>query len=185
MDEAPRKGRLPSFDPEALDADARDVVGEIVGRRGRLPTPFRVWINSPALARRLAPLGQFLATDTNLTKAEVELAVLIAAQHVHARYVLAMHGREAVEAGLSESVVVAIEAGQRPDLSEARQRAVVDMMLALVGPGEPSQRVFGDAVAELGSAGVAEVIAVAGYFTAVGMAMKMYAVPVPVDTPSG
>lgn len=184
MGGAPKKGRLPEFELDELDADAQDVVAQIIGGRGRLPTPFRVWISSPTLARQLAPLGQFLTSGTSLTKAEIELAILIAARHVHARYVSAVHGREAIAAGLTECVVAAIEAGQLPDLSESRQRAVVEMMLALIGPDDPSQMVFRNAVAELGSAGVAEVIAVAGYFTAVGMAMKMYAVPAPADPPS-
>jgi 4-carboxymuconolactone decarboxylase len=98
---------------------------------------------------------------------------------VGARYVAAAHAREATAAGVSEAVVAAIEAGRPPELIDPRQRAVAEMMFALLGPEPPSSAIFAAAVAALGHVGVAEAIALAGYFTAVGLAMKMYAVPPP------
>ena len=169
--------RLPEVDPEALDAEAAGVLEEIIAGRGRLPSPFKVWLASPQLARRMAPLGEFLATGSSLTSAEKELAILIAARQIGARYVAKVHAREAIDAGVSESVVAAIAEGRPPSVSDARQSALVDMLYALLGPEVPSDAVFDAAVADLGHAGVAEVMALAGYFTAVGLAMKMYAVP--------
>jgi 4-carboxymuconolactone decarboxylase len=172
--------RLPALDVGALDDERREVVQEVIGHRGRLPTPYRVWIASPGLARLLHPLGQFLARRTSLSKPEAEIAILAAARHWGADYVLAVHAREAREAGLSEDVVAAITAGRPAEPADPRQRALADMMAALsAGGGPPPERVFDAAVAALGHDGVAEAIAVAGYFSAVALAMKMYAVPPP------
>jgi 4-carboxymuconolactone decarboxylase len=177
--EPPPSTRLPNLDPDALDDEGRAVLEEVIAGRGRLPTPFRVWLASPALARRMAPLGEFLSGASSLTRAESELVILLAAHHIHAGYVIAVHEREALEAGLPETVVRAISERRRPKVSEPRQRALVDMFEALTGPDAPSEAVFDVAVAVLGHAGVAEAMALAGYFTAVGLAMKMYAVAPP------
>jgi 4-carboxymuconolactone decarboxylase len=171
--------RLPELDLDALDDERRAIVEHVMAGRGRLPTPFRVWIASPELARALAPLGEFLASRVSLSKAEAEIAVLLAAQHVGADYVLATHAREAIAAGLAEEAVDALIAGRLPEFADPRQRAMCAMALALLDRGTPSQEVFDAAVAALGHDGVAEGIALAGYFTAVGLAMKLFAVPPP------
>lgn len=170
--------RLPALDPGGLDDERREVVRQVTGQRGRLPTPYRVWISSPGLARHLHALGQFLAAESCLSKREREIAVLTAARHWNAEYVLAAHAREAREAGLGEDVVAALLAGRRAEPADQRQRALADMMAALAGASAPpSASVFDAAVTALGHGGVAEAIAVAGYFTAVALVMKMYAVP--------
>lgn len=171
--------RLPALDVGRLDDERRAVAEEVIGNRGRLPTPYRVWLSSPELARRLHPLGQFLAGQTSLSKQEAEIAILTAARHWGADYVLAVHAREAREAGLGEEVVAAITAGRTAEPTDRRQRALADMMTALAGDGPLPEPVFDAAVAALGHDGVAEAIAVAGYFSAVALAMKMYAVTPP------
>jgi 4-carboxymuconolactone decarboxylase len=179
----PAAGRIPALDPDSLDPPELELLEQLMAGRGRVPTPFRVWLASPELARLLAPLGQFLASATSLSKPEAELVILIGARRLGTRYVAIAHRREALEAGLSERVVTAIEARENPGLSDPRQRAVVDMTLALIGDDPPSDDVFESAAAALGHNGVAEVIALYGYFTAVGLAMKMYAVPPPKGPP--
>lgn len=177
--------RLPELDPAILGPERQQVLQEVAGDRGRVPTPYRVWIASPGLARALHQLGAFLACQTSLSKQEKEIAILAAASHWRAGYVLAVHAREAREAGLPEAVVSDLAAGRpaRPD--GPRQRALAAMMTALCGEEPPPDEVFRAAVAAVGHEGVAEAIAAAGYFTAVGLAMKMYAVPLPTVMPGG
>jgi 4-carboxymuconolactone decarboxylase len=174
--------RLPQLDIDALDSERRAIVQQLVADRGRLPTPFRIWIASPELARRLAALGELLTSPTSLTKAEAEIVVLMSARHVHADYVLATHTREAIAAGLTSETIDALLAGREPTFDDSRQGALHAMMLALVSRGTPSQEVFDAAVDELGQDGVAEAVAITGYYTAVGLALKLYAVPPPEAT---
>lgn len=168
--------RLPAWDADDLDGERRAVAEQVTGQRGRLPTPYRIWLSSPELARRLHPLGQFFARQTSLSRAEAEIAILSAARHWGGDYVLAVHARDARQAGVAEDVIAALIEGRAAEPADLRQRAVADMMSALAGPGAPAQPVFGAAVAALGHEGVAEVVALAGYFTGVALAMKMYAV---------
>ena len=172
-------GRLAAFDPELLDLDARTALDQVLAGRGRLPTPFRVWLANPELARRMAPLGELFAGASSLTKAETELVILVTAGRLDAEYVAAVHRREALEAGLTADVVDAALAARIPPLADARQLALVDALLALDAPGVPSEAVFRAAVEALGERGVAEALALAGYYTAVCLAMKMYAIAPP------
>ena len=80
--------RLPPGNLDLLDEQRRAVAEKVIGERGRLPSPYRVWLSSPVLAERVHPLGQFLAHQTSLSKAEAEIAILSAARHCGGRYVL-------------------------------------------------------------------------------------------------
>lgn len=174
--------RLPPFVLAELDDDRRAIADQVMSGRGRLPTPFRVWLQSPELARRLHLLGGFFAVGTSLTKVELELAILVCARHATADYVFTAHAHEARDAGVAPEVIEALAAGGGARLEDPRQQIVVDMLIRLLHePDAPPSDVFDQAVARLGGAGVAEVLALTGYFTAVGLAMKLYAVPVPGD----
>lgn len=170
---------LPEFDPDVFDDEQRAVLETVTAGRGRLPTPYRVWIASPELARRLHPLGQFLSGGTGLDKAEAEIAVLAAARRWGGDYVVAVHAREAAEAGLDGAVIADLRAGREPHPSDERQAAVATMMTALAGDGAVDQETVEAVTAVLGAAGIAEVLALAGYFTAVALAMRFYDVAVP------
>ena len=181
----PSSDRLPQFDPDALDPTRRAIADRIMAGRGRLPSPFRVWLESPMLAEHMHGLGQFLASGLSLTKPEAELVILAAAAHIHAEYVLAVHSNEARRAGLDEDVIAAITAGDLPSPDDTRLRALATLTrAALDEQSAPPDDVFEGAVAALTPAGVAEAMALLGYFTAVGAVMKLYAVEPPVVKPS-
>jgi 4-carboxymuconolactone decarboxylase len=173
--------RLPAFNLEALDPGRRALVDEIMSGRGRLPTPFRVWIANPELAKRIHSLGQFLTDGRglSLSKAEVEIAVLTTARRWNSEYVLATHTKEAQAAGLDESTIVALKTEGAVHSTDPRQQALADLMAALAADSNPSPKVFDDAILALGTNGIAEALMIVGYFTAVSLAMKVYDVPLP------
>jgi 4-carboxymuconolactone decarboxylase len=173
--------RLPDWDITGLDSERREVAEQVTAGRGRLPTPYRVWLASPGLAKRMHPLGQFLSGMTTLSRAEAEIAILSAARQWGGQYVLAVHAREAAAAGLAADVIAALTRGGPVEPVDPRQRAVADMMAALAADQVPPSPVFDAAVGVLGHEGVAEILALAGYFTAVTLAMKMYGVAPPGD----
>jgi len=176
-------GRLPDWDIAGLDSERREVAEQVAAGRGRLPTPYRVWLASPGLARRMHPLGQFFSGMTSLSKAEAEIVILSAARRWSGQYVLAVHAREAAAAGLAQDVIAALTRGRPAEPADPRQRAVADMMAVLAADQTPPAPVFDAAVGVLGHEGVAEVLALAGYFTAVALAMKMYGITPPDDPP--
>ncbi len=173
--------RLPLIDLETLDPERQAVLQEVMSGRGRLPTPFRIWIANPQLARRVHSLGQFLTDGAglSLSKAESEIAVLTAARYWHAEYVLATHTREAQQAGLSDETIAAIKAGVEIPDGDPRQQAISRLMNALVSGPNPTDAVFDEALRLLGNEGIAEALMIVGYFTSVSLAMKTYGMTLP------
>jgi 4-carboxymuconolactone decarboxylase len=172
------ESRIEEIPPEALSATQTAVVTKLVADRGRVPTPFKVWLHSPVLAERLHDLGSYLAGGTSLRKREAKIAILLIATHWRAEYVFKMHAREALDAGLPGEIVDAI-AGHRegldqPRFSDPREQIIYALVRAFTQSAAIDDGIFDEAVHRLGHAGVADLLATCGYFTSVALAMKMY-----------
>ena len=178
MSSAPN--RLVEIAPDRLSKEQTLLMEKLVRERGRVPTPFKIWLHSPVLANCLNDLGIYIARGTSLAKSEAEIAVLILAAHWRADYVFAMHRKEAREAGLAVEVIDAIE-GNGDSLSihgalDDRQRCIHRLVRAFTERRTVPDDDFLTAAHELGHAGIADVLALCGYFTSVALAMKLYQV---------
>jgi 4-carboxymuconolactone decarboxylase len=172
--------RLEEIPNDALSSAQALVVRKLMSERGRVPTPFKIWLHSPLLADHLHDLGSFLANGTSLSPREAKIAILLMAAHWHAEYVFKMQAREAREAGLPEAVIEAIAGeGEQTSglhLADPRERAVYQVVHAFTRAAPISDAVFADAVNQLGHPGVAEMLAFCGYFTSVALATRLYRV---------
>ena len=152
---------------------------DLVVGRGRLLTPYKIWIHSPKLAAALETIGTFLNKKSSLSEREVELMICIIANHWHGEYVWTVHTRTCVSLGIPQSVFDAIRAGRDPELENERERAVYDLAKSAMQPGAGPDEVFDRAERLLGRNGIAEVLALLGYYSSVAMAVKLHGVPVP------
>jgi 4-carboxymuconolactone decarboxylase len=172
--------RIVEIAVEAMSAEQRAAYDRLIsGPRGRLPTPYKIWLHQPSLAMAMEGTGTYLLHNSSLSKREIELAVLIVARHFRSEYVFNAHSREGLDAGLAEEALAAIAADRPPVLAESRECAIRDAAQALCGEGRIAQSVFDAANAALGQKGIADLLALLGYYTAVSMAMKMYDLPPP------
>jgi 4-carboxymuconolactone decarboxylase len=171
--------------PEAeLTPEQKKVFTDLVAGRGRLLTPYKIWIHSPKLAAALETIGTFLNKKGSLSEREVELTICIIANHWKGEYVWAAHVKRCLELGFPQSVFDAIKSGQTPKLDNERERAIYDLAKISMEPGGGSDEVFARADRLLGRAGIAEVVALLGYYTSVSMGMKLHRVPVSAPTPA-
>jgi len=177
MSDAP--SRIQEIPAEKLTAAQKAGIEAVIGGRGRLLTPYKVWLHSPPLMRALETLGTFLNKGCSLIEREVELCIVLTAHHWHGEYVQAAHVKRLRELGVAESVLEALKRGAKPDLTEARERAIYDLFKASEAPGPGPDEVFDRATKILGREGLAEVIALFGYYSAVAIAMKLHRVPIP------
>jgi 4-carboxymuconolactone decarboxylase len=171
-----RLSRIADIPTDQLSAQQTDVVSRLMRGRGRIPTPFRIWLHSPALADHLQGLGEFLTSRSALTARETKIVILYIAVHWHANYVFNAHAREARTLGLADNIIDAIGAGHTPPLTESRERLIYNLMTQLNGFDPAPDAAFDPLVRELGHAGVADLLALCGYFTAVSLATKLYRV---------
>jgi 4-carboxymuconolactone decarboxylase len=171
--------RILEIEEDKLTAEQKKVFDALVAGRGRLLTPYKIWIHSPELAAALETIGTFLNKKSSLTVREVELTIVIIATHWQGDYVQAAHVKLCLELGYPQAAMDAIKAGRTPDLPDTREKAVYDLCQIAMAPGGGSDEVYERAEKLLGREGLAEVLALLGYYSSVAMAMKLHRVPVP------
>ena len=171
--------RIKEIPENELTPEQAKVFNDLVAGRGKLLTPYKIWIHSPRLAAALETIGTFLNKKSSLTEREVELVICIAANHWKGDYVWTVHMRMCVKLGYPQAVFDAIRAGQDPQLDNERERAVFDLAKIAMEPGGGSDEVFARAEKLLGRNGIAEVVALLGYYSSVAMGMKLHRLPIP------
>ena len=122
-------------------------------------------------------IGTFLNKRSSLSTREVEIGILVIAQHWQGDYVKQAHVR-AGKHGLTRTID-AILAGADPKLADPHESAVPDTAASLVGGAKLSDAEFAEIEKVLGREGVAEVLVLLGYYTSVALGMKVHEVPIP------
>ena len=171
--------RILEISEQELSAEQRQVFDDLVAGRGKLLTPYKIWIHAPKLAAAMETIGTYLNKKSHLSEREVELSIVIIATHWKGNYVQAAHKKRCLELGFSEETMAAIISNREPEFSDEREKAVYDLCRVSMAPGGGSDSVFETASKLLGRDGLAEVLALLGYYSAVSMAMKLHQVPVP------
>jgi len=122
-------------------------------------------------------ISTFLNKAGSLSEREVELVICIIANHWHGGYVWAAHIKRCLELSYKQAVFDAMRAGQTPIYEH--ERAIYDLAAILMAPGGGADEVFERAEKLLGRNGIAEVIGLLGYYSAVSMGMKLHREPIP------
>src|ERR1700751_4036027 len=171
--------RLIDLPPEELSDEQKTVFDKLTAGRGRILGPYKVWIHSPTVAAGMEHIGTHLNKRGTLSTREVEIGILVIAQHWDANYVRQAHIKAGKVAGLSDEIIDAVLAGRDPKLDDARERAVHRFATALVAGAKLADADFAAIEAALGRDGIAEVLVLLGYYTSVCLAMKVHEVPIP------
>jgi 4-carboxymuconolactone decarboxylase len=171
--------RIQEIPPDKLTPAQAMVFEELTAGRGRILGPYKIWIHSPTVAGGMEKIGTFLNKHSSLSKREVEIGILVIAQHWQGDYVRAAHIREGKAAGLTQETIDAILGGADPKLSDPHERAVHRFAAALVSRTKLSDAEFGEIEQALGREGIAEVLVLLGYYTSVALGMKVHEVPIP------
>ena len=171
--------RYEDIPEDKLSDSQKEVLQKVAAGRGRVPTPFKVWLHSEKLSHAIEHLGTMLNKQSTLTEREFELAIVLIAQHWESPFVIESHIRFLRNTGFPEPVLQQLAARQKPDLETEREQAIYDVFKAFDRKEIASDAVFAHAVKVLGRDGLAELIAFLGYYTAVAMAMKIHRQPMP------
>ena len=175
--------RIKEIAKENLTPQQTEVFENIVARRGRLLGPYKIWIHSPRLAEGMETVGTFLNKQGSLSEKEVEIGVLIIAEHWDSDYVRQAHITLGRTAGLKDREIGDILAGKDPKFADPHENGVYQFAKSLAGGGKMTDDEFNAAEKALGREGVAEVLVLLGYYTAVALGMKVHRVPVGTPDP--
>jgi 4-carboxymuconolactone decarboxylase len=171
--------RILEIPPDKLTPAQAKVFEQLTAGRGRILGPYKIWIHSPTVASGMEHIGTFLNKRSSLSTREVEIGILVIAQHWQGEYVKQAHIRAGKKAGLTPETIDAILAGTDPKLADPHERAVHRFAASLVGGAKLSDAEFAEIEKVLGREGVAEVLVLLGYYTSVALGMRVHEVPIP------
>src|ERR1700688_3277208 len=119
--------RFRKLDAGQLSPEQRVVFDAIAAPRGGVvPTPFHILLESPELASLTQALGAFCRYRTQLGPRLSELLVLITAAHWGAEYEFAVHTPEARKAGVPETAIAALRAGESPRFDDVESQLLYE-----------------------------------------------------------
>jgi 4-carboxymuconolactone decarboxylase len=107
------------------------------------------------------------------------MAVLIAARVSGSQLEWYAHRRAAGEAGLSDAVCDALQAGRRPQAMSEDEAALFDLCTELLRSPEVSDSTFGRAVRSFGERGVVELCYLVGFYGMISLVLKVAEVHAP------
>ena len=177
--------RLTNKTLDQLTEDQRAVYAHIIASRpvkpknGHIGGPFDIWLRSPELGKRLVDMGGFFRFRSSVERRYIELAILVTGQHWQAQFEWWAHEPMAREAGVPEDIIRAIKIGDEPILRDAGDRACYQMARELHQNRQLSKTTFEAAVTEFSEVGVAELIALCGFYSMVSMTLNGFDVPLP------
>jgi 4-carboxymuconolactone decarboxylase len=144
-----------------------------------LSSPFNVWNRRAELADRLQRVGEYVRFKSSLPPRLNEFAILITARRWNAQYEWFAHHRLAMAGGLDPAVAEDLANGRVPANMKPDERAVYDFTTELYDHHGVSDATFKRAVDALGEQGVADLIAVNGYYVLVAMTVNVDRTPIP------
>ncbi|WP_321798316.1 carboxymuconolactone decarboxylase family protein [Caballeronia sp. J97] len=167
--------RLARIDARNATEEQSKVIARLGEGRGRIPTPFNIWLHNPRLAEGMEIIGTHVDHSPVLSEAESEVAILSTAVFWNARYVIANHRRHALKSGVPEDVVNAILEKRRPDAGDDRFGLICDAVCDILAGGAIDDARFTRYDAALGRAVIAELLVTVGYFTSISLGMSLHA----------
>ncbi len=146
---------------------------------GHIGGPFDIWLRSPELGRRLVDLGGYFRFHTSVARRYIELVILTTGAHWQAQFEWWAHEPMAREAGVPDTVIGSIKRGDRPVFDDPRDEAAYALANEMQTQKRLADQTFNRAKELFGESGVAELIALCGFYTLVSMTLNGFEVELP------
>jgi 4-carboxymuconolactone decarboxylase len=171
-------GRFVETPVKEMKADMKSAYDYTLKLRGMVPGPHKIFVANPKLSRTIVPTGAYFQTESTLTKAEIEIVTNVIDGHWRTAYSNHEHEKIGVEMGhLDQEKVAALIAGLPTSFDDARQQIVYELSSTLAEARVVPVGMFRRAQDLLGDAGIVDVTALMGWFTAVSLTLTTYDVP--------
>ena len=169
---------------DALRAGPRASVGSSANASpDSIGSPFNIWVRSPELLDRLQKVGEYIRFRSSLPPRLNEFAILITAREWTAQYEWFAHHRLAMAGGLDPAVAEDLKHGRMPANMKPDEQVVYDFTTEMYRHRGVSDATYKRAVDAFGERGVADLIAVNGYYVLVAMTVNVDRTPLPNEAP--
>lgn len=178
--------RLPALLPEELDDRQRglyDIIlggprkpGNLTAADGSLRGPFDPMLRSPEIGAPLQALGGALRFSTALADDLREVAILLCAVAWESPFEWRVHQPLAVAAGVPESVIDAISAGEPMPSTAQRYMLIYDAVREAFGDHAVSEKTFKALHDAFGEREVFELLTIFGYYATIALVLNSYGI---------
>ncbi len=168
---------LTEAERETFDMVVRD--RPVKPRDGHIGGPFDIWIRSPEMGRRLVGLGGFFRFKTSVDRRYIELVILATGSFWKAQFEWWAHEPMARDAGVPENIITALKNGETPTFDDPADEAAYNLANELQHTHELSKESYTAGVTHFEEQGVAELIALCGFYTMVSMTLNGFDVELP------
>jgi len=175
--------RLQDLAREDMTVAQLRLADRITAAFGTVAGPYKVLIHEPELTERLQDVLDYLRGSLALPPRLRLIATLVTLRHWRAAYAWAVNRPSALQEGLSEAVVDAIERGEAPLFDREDERAVYDASVELLESRKLSDATYRRALAVLGDKGLREIVVVLGFFAVIALVVNAYEVPLREGSP--
>jgi len=176
--------RMPPLTKEQMTDGQRKVAAELeAGPRGSVRGPYNSILRSPGFMEHCQKLGGYVRFDCPLDMRIREMAALMGARHWTQQFEWFVHVPHALKAGLAQSTIDAIKAGQRPAGMKKDEEVVYDVMIELLNNHSICDATYARALAEFGEAGIVDLVGTSGYYIMIGMIMNVARTAMPDGKP--
>ncbi len=179
--------RLSPRQPKQLDERGAALRDAIIGPRGDsllndeggLHGPFNAWLHAPMIGKNLSRLGTSLRFEMHLDRRLIELAILTVGARWQSEFEWYAHVPMALEAGVAQSTIDAIGAGEPPHLIFDDEQAVYAVAHQLCRDGRLDEATYATAAGLLGETQMVELVSLCGYYTLISFTLNAFDVPLP------
>lgn len=177
MADTPTFGRFPEIPYERMTPEQQETLRFVLGKRGRLPGPTKMYVHNPNLGKVIAPFGEHLRKTLSLTLREREIVVCIVTSHWHCAYATQVHERDAKATGLPPEQIDALISGLPATFADKREQLIYEIAMCLTNGRWVSKGLHDRAVEVLGHVSITDVIALIGSYTTASLTLAFYDVP--------
>jgi 4-carboxymuconolactone decarboxylase len=161
--------RIPSATTrDTLSPEAQASYDRIIADRGRLSGPTAQLLPyAPEMAERVSHLGTYVRFETDLNRAQTELATIVAARGLNNAYIWAAHVPPALEEGVAASTVEVVNRGGAVDGLDPTDALIIRVARALVEERHLDAATFEAAKTRFGEKGLLELTTLVGFYSLV------------------
>jgi 4-carboxymuconolactone decarboxylase len=152
----------------------------VAGPRAGANGPFNVLLRSPDMGDIAQQFGVSMRFNQSMPRKLNEMAIIITARYWTAQYEWYAHKRAALQAGLSPSIVDAIQNGRKPTGMQKDEEAVYTFCTELLNTKHVSDATFAAAKDLVGGEkGVVDLMGVMSWYQMVSMLLNVDRYPLP------
>ncbi len=170
--------RLPQLTYEEMNPAQQQLHDEILaGPRTRIAGPMHTWFLNPDYGSLIQKVGAFCRYETSLLPRLSELAIIIVARHWSADVEWFAHSAIALDNGIAQATVDAIEQDRRPDFENDDEALVYNLTTSILETKRVSDELYQMAKSELGEKTLLDLTAIIGYYCNIAVQLNFFEIP--------